>query len=596
MADSVAEPGPRARNGSSAAAAGGPADSFDELRALIVGPEQRELMALQAHLLDPAVQVRDVSRVLPDAIAMRATDPQLTRALAPSIEVALTASVQRDPRPLADALFPVMGPAIRKAIAHTLASMMETLNRTVEHSVSWRAAQWRWTALRTGRPFAEVVLLNTLQYRVEQVFLIHRETGLLLQHVSSDVRAGQDADQISAMLTAITDFVRDSFATPGGETLDALRVGDLAVSVDQGPHAILACVVRGSVPYEVRTLFQHALESVHLQLGAELEAFTGDSAAFERARPILDTCLVTQFRRPERAGSYRRWVVAAAVVLLVVGVWAVLTVRDRRRWAAYLDRLRAEPGIVVLASERRQGKYFVAGLRDPLARDPATLVATSGLGPESVESRWEPYQGLYPSFVIARARDLLRPPSTVALAYDNGVLTASGPAPARWIVDSERMAPAIAGVRRFEYAGTPPDVQLKSKLEGMALLFPKGQSRIAPGQADTIRSIDALLVALNETVRAGNRRAAVEVLGYTDSDGTDLENGPLSQARADAVLATLRTSALDALDFTAKGIGRAASVAAGMMAGTTEEEKRRNRRVSFHVILPAQAAPEGRRP
>ena len=163
-----------------------------------------------------------------------------------------------------------MGPAIRKAIAHTLASMMETLNRTVEHSVSWRAVQWRWTALRTGRPFAEVVLLNTLQYRVDQVFLIHRETGLLLQHVSSDIRAGQDADQISAMLTAITDFVRDSFATEAGDTLDALRVGDLAVSVEEGPHAILACVVRGSVPYSVRSVFQNALESVHMQLGAEL--------------------------------------------------------------------------------------------------------------------------------------------------------------------------------------------------------------------------------------------------------------------------------------------------------------------------------------
>ena len=92
MADSVAAPGPRARSGEPAHGGDGPADSFDELRALLVGPEQRELMALQAHLLDPAIQVRDVSRVLPDAIALRSSDPQLTRALAPSIESALTAS------------------------------------------------------------------------------------------------------------------------------------------------------------------------------------------------------------------------------------------------------------------------------------------------------------------------------------------------------------------------------------------------------------------------------------------------------------------------------------------------------------------------
>jgi len=81
MADSVAAPGLRARSGEPAHGGDGPADSFDELRALLVGPEQRELLALQAHVLDPATQVRDVSRVLPDAIALRSSDPQLTRAL-----------------------------------------------------------------------------------------------------------------------------------------------------------------------------------------------------------------------------------------------------------------------------------------------------------------------------------------------------------------------------------------------------------------------------------------------------------------------------------------------------------------------------------
>ena len=186
-------------------------ESFAELRSIIVGPEQRELQALQEHVRDPGIQTRGISRVLPDAIALRSNDPQLTRALAPSIEEAITASVRRDPRPLADALFPVIGPAIRKAIAHTLSSMMETVNRSVEQSISWRAVQWRWTAFRTGKPFAEIVLLNTVQYRVEQVFLIHADTGLVLQHVSADAGVAEDPDQVSAMLTAIRDFVRDSF-------------------------------------------------------------------------------------------------------------------------------------------------------------------------------------------------------------------------------------------------------------------------------------------------------------------------------------------------------------------------------------------------
>src|SRR6476646_5694967 len=139
MAEAAARGRTRAPDASGSVGTGhGPDDSFDELRTLLVGPEQRELRDLREYIHDPAAQTREVSRVLPDAIALRSDDEQLTRALAPTVEEAITSSVRRDPRPLADALFPVIGPAIRKAIAHTLAGMIESLNRTLEQSVSFR--------------------------------------------------------------------------------------------------------------------------------------------------------------------------------------------------------------------------------------------------------------------------------------------------------------------------------------------------------------------------------------------------------------------------------------------------------------------------
>ena len=39
-----------------------------------------------------------------------------------------------------------------------------------------------------------------------------------------------------------------------------------------------------------------------------------------------------------------------------------------------MEKLRAEPGIVVTDTGKRDGKHFVSGLRDPLARDPATMI------------------------------------------------------------------------------------------------------------------------------------------------------------------------------------------------------------------------------
>jgi outer membrane protein OmpA-like peptidoglycan-associated protein len=565
-------------------------DRFDELRSLILGPEQRELRTLAAHLLDPSVQVRDVSRVLPDAIALRSNDAQLTRVLAPTIEEALTASVRRDPRPLANALFPVMGPAIRKAIAHTLASMMDSLNRTVEQSVSLRALQWRWTAFRTGKPFAEIVLLNTLQYRVEQVFLIHRETGLLLQHVSADAGAGQHADQISAMLTAIRDFVSDSFKTSGTDSLDSLRIGELSVIVEQGPRAVLACVVRGTPPTEVHETLESTIESIHLRFGPELEQFRGEASRFESARPLLEACLLSQYRSAAKGGAYRRWAIAGLVVLARVAVWGFIRVRDARRFETYVDRLRGQPGIVVVSAERNGGRFAVSGLRDPLAADPATLIAGTGLAAEAIDTRWQPYQAIDGPFITTRARDLLRPPKDVSLSFNDGVLTAAGPAPARWVAESERLAPALAGVRRFAYDGIAPAARLRQAIESAALLFPRGDARLAPNQDAAIRAVVEALTELNDLMRARGARARIDLSGHTDADGTEVENAPLSQRRAETVRSLLPVAKLDALDIDIKGVASTDP----LTTGDSDDDKRRNRRVAFRVTLPETDAQTGR--
>jgi OOP family OmpA-OmpF porin len=368
-------------------------------------------------------------------------------------------------------------------------------------------------------------------------------------------------------------------------------VGDLTVIVEQGPHALLAGVVRGTPPPELRRIFQEALEHIHRQLGEELEAFKGDASVFERARPVLETCLVSHFRTTDKRRGSRRWVIAAALVLVALGLWTFLTVRERRLWNGYVQRLNAEPGIVVMASGRRSGKFFVTGLRDPLAVNPATLVAGSGLEAGSIDSRWEPYQALQPDFVTARARDLLRPPPGVTLSWRDGLLTASGAASERWISDSERLAPAIAGVRRFEYEGTRPDAQLKSRLEAATLRFSKGLTRLAPGQESAVHQIAALAAELDEVLRVRGRRAVLEIIGHTDSDGSESSNAVLSRTRAEVVRSLLDSARLDALDVTVRGVGSASP----LVTGVDERVKERNRRVSFRVRLGEEPASRGTR-
>jgi OOP family OmpA-OmpF porin len=560
------------------------AEDLRRLRELLLGPEQRHLRAIQARLDDPAAMARDLGRALPDVIARGSGDPRLSKALAPAVEDAIMSSVRRDPQPLAAALFPVLGPAIRQAIGHALGAMVDSLNRVVEQSVSWRALGWRLTAWRTGTSYAEVVLLNTLVYRVEQVFLIHRETGLLLLHVAVDPSVETDATMVSAMLTAIGDFVHDSFGSAEGEAVDTLRVGDRSVFVAQGPVAFLAAVVRGTPPATLQTVFQDALETIHLQHSADLDAFTGDARAFADARPLLRACLVSQTKAAAaRGGAWRWWALAAVVLIAVVAWWSVDAWRDRQRWTSAVSLLKSQPGMVIVASKRRGGRYEVTGMRDPLAANPAAVLRQAGIDTSDIDLQWQLYQALEPSLVEARARAVLQPPAGVTLALDGGTLRATGAAPVRWTSEAGQVARAIAGVERFDASGVsdPALTQLVGEIEGASVRFLKGTTQLAPGQAGILDALLGNLKRLDQMAAGAGRQFGVAVVGHADSDGSPDANLPLSRARAEEIRDRARAAGLGALRIEAQGVGSQQPLA----QGPAETDKQRNRRVSVRVSL-----------
>lgn len=578
------------------------ADEIGELRRLLLVAEEAQVSRIQQRLDDPEIYAEDVSRVLPEALLLRsAKDDDLSRALQPTVEKAIVTSVRRDPQTLVDALFPVMGPAIRKAIASALASMVESFSQTLEHSFSVRGLKWRLEAWRTGKPLAEVILLRTLVYRVEQVFLIHRESGLLLQHVSASARGVQDADMVSGMLTAIRDFVHDSFGGREGDSLDAFQVGEFSVWIEPGPLATLAAVIRGNAPKGLRPVFTEAIERIHAEQGTALREFEGDAAPFERSRPHLEACLRAELQKSEpapaarkhRAVAFLRAAVVAALVAL--GVWIVFAARRNRRWESYLGSLAAKPGLVVTESGRRGGKYFVNGLRDPLAADPVAMLGVHRLAPEGVESDWKPYQALAPEIVAVRARQVLDAPASVILQVRGGALVAAGSAPRGWIEEARDRVRSIAGITGYDdrALADAESIELESlrrRIEGRVILFALGSAEVSAAGDARIRETAGDARALALLAAKVGRGARLEVVGRGDSVGTEEVNLGISSRRADRVAAALERDGVGALTLAPSGVGSTRPI----RPEVTEKDRELNRSVSFRVVLadgPGQESP-----
>ncbi len=499
------------------------ADELEHLRRLILPAERDRLDAIERRLDDSDVRADELSRVLPESVTRAARrDNRLGLSLSTVIDAALTISVRKNRQHLAEVLSPAMGPAIRRAIAEALRAMVDSFNQVLQHSFSVQALRWRGEAWRTGRSFAEVVLNHCLVFRVEHVFLVYRENGLLLQHVAAQATSLLDGDLVSGMLTAIQDFVRDSFAVEAEQAVDTLRVGDLAVWIEQGEYAYLAAVIRGTPPSGLRSVLRDALDTIHLEFGDAFERFAGDAGPFELARRHLEGCLQLQVRSEPRP---RRWLVPAivavsAVALLVTG--AALEFRTARRWNLYLARLAAEPGIVVVKEEHGIRHAAITGLRDPDAADPLQLLSACGLDANRVTSRWEPYLSQAPTIGLARAKSWLEPPVTVALTSAGGVLTATGSAPHRWVLEATRKAAGMPGVRRFDASGVTDEGTtavdgVRRRLEPIVLGFDPGSAELPPRSQPTFSSAVAALHELSRVASASGVAVRVAVIGHTDS-------------------------------------------------------------------------------
>ncbi|MER8706055.1 OmpA family protein [Mesorhizobium sp. M1088] len=404
---------------------------METLRQLLVGREISELSRV-THLLDEPEQLAAaVGSVLPSAAA-RAPHAQLGEALAPAVERAVQRSIQKSPRTLTDILYPVFLPAIRKSIGEKIDQTFQSLNETLRHIFTWHGLKWRLEAWRTGASFSEVVLKHSLVYRVEHVFLINRNSGLLIAHVAADNATSEDPQLISSMLSAIQDFVKDSFNEKEQSGLDTIRFGELRLWSEVGPFATLVAVIRGNPPEELHEIIRDVLLRIHDECSQALEQFDGDSSQLAGVETQLQTCVEL---KQEESNQGFPWLVVAAVLLVLIpaGGWFFLSWQSVQRWQTYVSRLGTQPGIIVAEQKVRDGQFYIAGLRDPLAADPQSLLAGTQVDPARVHSQWQFYQSLDPEFVLKRLTASLVPPDSVRLSIVNGRIVAEGEAPNTWI-------------------------------------------------------------------------------------------------------------------------------------------------------------------
>ena len=520
---------------------------MQRLRSLLLQAEIDKISDLEHRLNDHTAKTHEVSDVIAEAVVMRSNqDNMLNRAFEPIIESSLKASLKKHPHEFINVFFPLIGSTIRRSISESFNSMLGSFSKSLEQSLSLNGLKWRFEALRSGKPFSEIVLLHTMVYRVDQIFLVHNETGLVLSHVVNDGVTSKDADLVSGMLTAVQDFARDCFNNEDdSSSLNSLKMDDYTIYIVRGPLAYIACMVRGTPPGDFLNRLNENLELIMAECAHLFEDFKGDSDPFVIANKYLQDCLIQKFNDDDKPAPVwaKRLAVGAGVFILLL---FIAQQYHSHRMGKGVDALRGEPGLLVVDVKESWGfsPWKVVCLQDELARPLSRVLEENGYEPDDFEIQSIPFVSYEPDVVRQRVIKKILPPNGVDVSYRNGVLFLSGTADMDWILQARQTAISTPGVLGVDISGlNDPRVAeltgLIRSVETAVVHFPVGGDAPVSSDQPVLDKVIDDLVSLDRLANKMGLAVNLTIYGQADATGSDRRNYEISQLRARMIASRL---------------------------------------------------------
>jgi len=515
-------------------------NDYLRLRRLLLGADYDSALQSYVSKEDDAERV---ASVLAQAIRQSTrNDPAVSKALAPLLNKAIHESIIKNPSQITNVIFPIMGPAIRKSVAAALREMVQNLNRVLEQSFSPKGIAWRYKAWRAGVSYGRYVISQTLKFRVEQVLLVHRETGILLHAVADEAVHVKNPELLSSMLTAIQDFVCDSFDTSSESSLERIEMGDFALHICAGPAAAVAVAVRGALGEAELGQVNEAIELIHQDYYQALDTFEGDREAFESTEDILRGCLVSEELEAVTQQKRRPWLAIGFIFALALSLGFISV----KNWQVQTEFER-----IIELTQQEEGYIMVASSRDGDAANLSLFRDSNSISESALLSKLSPKR----LFVNMNVK-------TITFgAIDTAKLNAL-----------TLPAPVASLDERTQYA------QLLSHINSRAIYFAENATELGSTELESIPAlVNAIhrVKALNHSLKLATPQ--IMLLGFADSNGSQAANLEVSKKRAELVKALLVNNGIQESTIQAWGLGHKD----GQLLSAREK-----RRVKIHVVNP----------
>ncbi|KXJ57508.1 MAG: hypothetical protein AXW17_03125 [Colwellia sp. Phe_37] len=524
---------------------------LEKVRTLLLGKEnsritksiQKDARSLVADVITEALHDRQKK------------DNSVNKVLQPFVEESVKQSVAHNSEQLVSSLYPLVGSLVRKSVAAFLSDFMEKTNQLLENSLTIKGLKWRFKARQSGVSYAQYAASQTFVYRVEHVFLIHRETGLLLNTVALDHESKSNADIVSAMLTAINDFVGDSFLSDQEgqkEQLQSVSTDNFNLLIKPGPSALVVAAVSGNPPQSISNQLQLTLENIHSLYFDELNRFNGDNKDFNSADNLLRDCLLSEQKEIVAKQKKTPWLAWLIVLLVVIYVgYQSLNWFKSAQLHEKIMQLDSQPGIIIKQLKIKQlDDITLDVLRDPDALNIHDWLKDNALNPAQLTITERNYHSLDQQILQQRAQRIVSVYPNISASWKNHSLMLTGTID---LIKTEQLRNtlAIAGFTEGEnlnteqlnlVSNTPSSThkeikqqlfdQLVGRIASIQLNFSVASENITPQMQPSLQRLYLYIQQLTPIAKELNIDFGLLILGSSDNTGNKSTNNILSMKRA----------------------------------------------------------------
>ena len=267
--------------------------TLELLRELIFGESRQQLARMRA-------EVNELQSLL-DTLEVQINDKEaLVHTITPVIADAIRTNIRESQSEMVDALYPIMGKLVQRSVTEAMRELAQRIDHQMRKTFNFKDLLHRLTARLRGVSDAEMAMRNALPCHVLELFLIHRESGLLLLHASSTPEEATDTDVISSMLTAIRDFAEDAFGRGEKVELNQVQYGGQSILIEVAHVVYIAAVIDGIEPRNFRGQLRETMITIEHEHTAVLRHYDGNAEPF-MASAAAFTALLTYAEEPPAA-------------------------------------------------------------------------------------------------------------------------------------------------------------------------------------------------------------------------------------------------------------------------------------------------------